>query len=158
MTLHLVCDISGSMGDGGKPFIMRTLVTSVAQWVLYGYGRTEITLRAWGSDVRCIADWCAGSEFPEELLSCTGTANALSLIQSLGDKPDGNILLFTDGFWSQNDARFLERWRDNLPSNTLRIIKIGADANPQLKGPNLFSSDELFFVLDGWIQEDEEWA
>ena len=44
MTLHLVCDISGSMSDGGKPFIMRTLVTTIAQWVLYGYGRTESVL------------------------------------------------------------------------------------------------------------------
>lgn len=158
MTLHLVCEISGSMSDDGKPFIMRTLVTTVAQWVLYGYGRTEIALWAWGSEVRRIPDWGTRSEFPEELLSCAGTANSSSLIQSLGDKPDGKVLLFTDGFWSRDDARTLKRWKDNLPSNMLRIIKIGADANPQLKGPELFSSDELFSALDGWLQEDEEWA
>jgi hypothetical protein len=52
----------------------------------------------------------------------------------------------------------LERWKDGLSSNTLRIIKIGADANPQLKGPELFSSDDLFAALDGWLQEGEEWA
>lgn len=158
MTLHLVCDISGSMSDGGKPFIMRTLVTTVAQCELYGYGRTEITLWAWGSEARRIPDWGARSEFPEQLLLCAGTANGSSLIQSLGDKPDGKVLLFTDGFWSRDDARALKRWKDNLPSNMLRIIKIGADANPQLKGPDLFSSDELFSALDGWLQEDEEWA
>lgn len=158
MTLHLVCDISGSMSDGGKPFIMRTLVTSVAQWVLYGYGRTELTLWAWGSEARRIPDWGTRSEFPETLLSCAGTANGSSLIQSLGDKPGGKVLLFTDGFWSRGDARALKRWRDDLPSNTLRIIKIGADANPQLKGPELFSSDDLFAVLDGWLQEGDEWA
>jgi hypothetical protein len=65
VTLHLVCDISGSMSDGGKPFIMRTLVTTVAQWVLYGYGRTEITLWAWGSEARRIPGWGTRSEFPE---------------------------------------------------------------------------------------------
>lgn len=160
MTLHfhLVCDISGSMSDGGKPFIMRTLVTTIAQWVLYGYGRTEIILWAWGSDVRCISDWGARSEFPEELLSCAGTANSSLLIESLGDKPDGKVLLLTDGFWSRDDAKTLKRWKDNFSSNMLRIIKIGADANPQLKGPQVFSSDELFSVLDDWLQEDEEWA
>jgi hypothetical protein len=94
VTLHLVCDISGSMSDGGKPFIMRTLVTTVAQWVLYGYGRTEITLWAWGSEARRIPGWGTRSEFPEELLSCAGTANGSSLIQSLGDKPDGKVLAF----------------------------------------------------------------
>ena len=158
MTLHLVCDISGSMKEGGKHFIMRTLVTTVAQWVLYGYGRTEITLWAWGSEARRIPDWGTKSEFPEQLLSCAGIVNGSSLIQSIGGNHDGKILLFTDGFWSRDDARALNRWRDNLPSNMLRIIKIGADANPQLKGPDLFSSDELFSALDGWLQEDEEWS
>jgi hypothetical protein len=146
------------MSEGGKPFIMRTLVTTVAQCVLYGYGRTEITLWAWGSEARRIPDWDARSEFPEQLLLCAGTANGSSLIQSLGDKPDGKVLLFTDGFWSRDDARALKRWKDNLPSNMLRIIKIGADANPQLKGPDLFSADELFSALDGWLQEDEGWV
>ena len=152
MTLHLVCDISGSMSDGGKPFIMRTLVTTVAQWVLYGYGRTEITLWAWGSEARQIPDWGTRSEFPVELLSCAGTANGSSLIESLGDKPDGKVLLFTDGFWSRDDARNLRRWKDGLSSNTLRIIKIGADANPQIKGTDVFSSEELFAALDGWME------
>lgn len=152
MTLHLVCDISGSMSDGGKPFIMRTLVTTVAQWALYGYGRAEITLWAWSSEARRIPDWGTRSEFPVELLSCAGTANSSSLIQSLGNKPDGKVLLFTDGFWSLDDARTLERWKDGLSPNTLRSIKIGADANAQLKGTDLFSSEELFAALDGWME------
>lgn len=150
MTLHLICDISGSMSDGGKPFIMRTLVTSVAQWVLYGYGYAEVTLWAWGSEVRRIPGWDTRNEFPVELLSCEGTANGSSLVQSLGSKLDGKVLLLTDGFWSRDDARALKRWKDGLPSDTLRVIKIGADANPQIKGTDVFSSEELFAALDGW--------
>lgn len=152
MTLHLVCDTSGSMSEAGKPFIMRTLVTSVTQWVLYGHGRTENTLWAWGSDACRISDWDTNSEYPDELLSCTGTANSLSLIQSLGDKPDGKVLIMTDGFWARDDARNMRRWMGGLPSNTLRIIKIGPDANPQLKGTNIFESEELFAALDGWLE------
>ena len=45
MTLHLVCDISGSMGDGGKPFTMRTAVMAVAQWVRLGYVRGNQIMR-----------------------------------------------------------------------------------------------------------------
>ena len=152
MTLHLVCDISGSMSDGGKPFIMRTLVATVAQWVLYGYGHSEIALWAWASETCPIPDWSAKSEFPVELLSCAGTANSTSLIQLLGNKPDGKVLLLTDGFWSQDDAKTLKRWKDCLPSGTLRIIKVGVDANPQLKGVDVFSSEELFAALDGWLE------
>lgn len=152
MTLNLVCDISGGMSDGGKPFIMRTLVMTVAQWAWFGYGRTEVSLWAWASEARLISDWGKRNEFPEELLSCSGTANGAALIQLIGDKPDGKVLLLTDGFWSRDDAKTLKRWKDCLPFDTLRIIKIGADANPQLKGTDVFSSEELFAALDGWLE------
>ena len=152
MTLHLVCDISGSMGDGGKPFIMRTLVTTVAQWARFGYGRAEITLWAWASNARRITDWSTKSEFPAELLACGGTANGAALIQLLGEKPDGNVLLLTDGFWSRDDAKTLKRWKDCLPSDTLRIIKIGADANPQLNGMDVFLAEDLFAAFDDWLE------
>ena len=152
MKLHLVCDVSGSMGDTGKPFILRTVVTTVAQWVLYGYGHAEITLWAWASETRRLPDWCIKSEFPPELLLCAGTSNSAPLIQSLSNKPDGKVLLITDGFWSKDEERNLKLWKDELTLNTLRIIKIGADANPQLKGTDLFSSEELFSALDGWME------
>lgn len=157
MTIHLICDISGSMRDGGKPFILRTLVTSIAQWVLYGYGHAEVILWAWSIKVERISDWSPKSEFPVELLSCSGATNLSSLTQSFDSKLDGKVLLLTDGFWSLDDVRALKRWKGGLPPDTLRIIKIGADANPQLKGPELFSSDDLFAALDGWSQEDEKW-
>lgn len=141
------------MSDDGKPFIMRTLATTVAQWVWIGKGHTEITLWTWSSEVRCISSWSSKSEFPAELLSCGGSANSAALIQLLGDEPGGKILLLTDGFWSRDDAKTLKRWKDCLPSDTLRIIKIGADANPKLKGIDVFSPEEIFDALDGW-QED----
>lgn len=152
MILHLVCDVSGSMGEGGKPFIIRTLVTTIAQWASYGYGRAEITLWAWASEARRITDWETKSEFPAELLSCAGTANSEALIQLLSGKPSGKVLLLTDGFWSRDDAKILKRWKEFLPSDTLRIIKIGADANPQLKGANIFTAEDLLAALDGWLE------
>lgn len=150
MTLHLVCDISGSMGDGGKQFITRTLVMTIAQWVRLGYGRAEIKLCAWASDVHYLPDWKVNDEYPDELLACIGTSHGAPLTQLLGEKPDGKVLLLTDGFWTREDAKLLKGWKERLPPDTLRIIKIGADANPQLKGSDVFASEDLFAVLDGW--------
>jgi hypothetical protein len=138
MTLYLVCDISGSMGDGGKPFIMRTAVMTVAQWVRLGYGYAEIRLCAWASEAHHFLDWSAKKEYPAELLVCGGNSNGNALIQLFGEKPDGKVLLFSDGFWARD---------------TLRIVKIGADANPQLKGVDVFLAEDLFTVLDGWLEE-----
>jgi hypothetical protein len=140
------------MSDGGKPFIMRTLVTTVTQWVRFGYGHAEITLWAWTSEARRISDWNTKNEFPVEIICCEGSANSASLIQLLSKKLEGKVLLLTDGFWSRDDMKNLKRWKDCLPLDTLRIIKIGADANPQLKGTDVFSSEELFAALDGWLE------
>lgn len=152
MTLHLVCDISGSMVECGKPFIMRTTVLAVAQWSRLGYARAEIRLCGWASEIRQFLDWSTKDEFPAELLSCGGPSNGKALIQWLGEKPEGKILLLTDGFWTWNDARVLKHWMECLPLDTLRVIKIGADANPRLKGPNVFAPEELFVALDDWLE------
>jgi hypothetical protein len=141
------------MGDGGKPFLMRTAVMTVAQWARFGYGRAEISLCAWASDADQFPDWSGKQEYPAELLVCCGTSNGKALIELLGEKPDGKVLLFSDGFWSRDDAIILKQWKNCLPPDTLRIVKTGADANPQLKGPDVFVAEDLFAVLDGWLEE-----
>lgn len=162
MTLHLVCDISGSMSEEGKPFILRTVVTTVAQWLRLEYGLAEIKLCAWASEARYWPDWSIKDEFPAEMLVCKGAANGMALIELLGSELDGKVLILTDGFWTRDDAKALNRWQEGLPPNTLRIIQIGADANPhlskELKGARVFAAEEVLAVLDGWLQENEEWA
>lgn len=152
MTLYLVCDISGSMGEDGKSFIMRTAVMTIAQWLQFGYGSAQIKLCAWASHTTLLTDWDARQEYPAHLLSCEGTSNWKALVQLLGEKPDGRILLLSDGFWSRTEARMFRQWKDSLPANTLRIVKTGADASPQLKGADVFSSEDLFAALDGWLE------
>jgi hypothetical protein len=152
MTLNLVCDISGSMGDGGKTFIMRTVVMAVAQWVRLGYAHAEIRLNSWASDTLDFLDWNTKDEWPAKLLSCGGISKGEALIQWLGEKPEGRVLLFTDGYCTWDKARGLKHWMECLPPDTLRVIKIGTDANPQLKGPNVFAADDLFIALDDWLE------
>ena len=162
MKLHLICDISGSMGEGGKPFVLRTLATTVAQWVRLEYGHAAIKLCAWAAEARHWADWNITDEFPADMLVCKGAANGMALIHLLGSESDGKVLILTDGFWTRDDAKALNRWQEGLPPDTLRIIQIGADANPhlskELKGAKVFVAEEVFAVLDGWLQEDEDWA
>lgn len=162
MTLHLVCDISGSMSEGGKPFILRTVATTVAQWARFEYGHAAIKLYAWAAEARYWADWRINDEFPSEMLVCEGATNTRALIQLLGSEPDGNILILTDGFWTRDDAKALSHWQQGLPPDTLRVVQIGADANPhlfkELKGAKVFAAEEALAVLDGWLPTGEEWA
>ena len=71
----------------------------------------------------------------------------------VGEKPDGKVLLFSDGFWSREDTKILKQWKNCLPPDTFRIVKTGADANPQLKGLDVFVAEDLFAVLDAWLEE-----
>ena len=125
---------------------------AIAQWVGLGYARVEIKLCGWASKTRPFPDWRTKDEFPVELLSCRGTLNGQSLIQWFKETPDGKILILTDGFWNRDEARVLKRWKECLPSDTLRFIKIGADAHPQLKGRDVFAAEDLFAALDDWLE------
>ncbi|WLH81780.1 VWA domain-containing protein [Pseudomonas sp. FP2335] len=151
MTLFLVCDTSGSMSEGGKPFITRTAVMTIAQWMHLAGGQEQIRLCAWGSEA-VFSDWSMTDDYPEHMLVCRGTSSASALTRLLGDSPDGKILLLTDGFWSSTEARHLKQWRARLRDDSVRVIKTGADANPQLKGSDVFLAEDLFAALDGWLE------
>lgn len=151
MTLFLVCDTSGSMSEGGKPFITRTAVTTIAQWIHLAGGGAQVRLCAWGSEA-VFSDWTITDDYPEHMLVCGGTSSATALTRLLGDSPDGKVLLLTDGFWSSTETRHLKQWRAGLPHHSVRFIKTGSDANPQLKGPDAFLAEDLFAALDGWLE------
>jgi hypothetical protein len=142
------------MIDGGKFLAMRTVAMAVTQWIRLGYARAEIKLCGWACDTRHFPDWGMQDEFPAELLSCGGTSNVTALIQWLGETPDGKVLIITDGFWTRDEARVLKRWKESLPLDTVRLIKIGIDSHIQLKGADVFESEELFAALDGWLEGD----
>lgn len=148
--LLLVCDISGSMAEGGKCMLMRGIVRAVEQYVRFGYAVARIKLVAW-NDTAIVVDWDPDTEFPEFLLQCHGSAAAVPLCELIDSQPADKVLLLTDGFWPIEDARSLKRWKRSLPPDTLRIVKIGGDANPLLKGDDVFASDEVFLALDGWL-------
>ncbi len=151
MKIHIVWDTSGSMGELGKVWIARSLARMIEQYIRLGYCRADLTLIAWGSESR-VLNWISEEEFPPGLLAPAGSAHAAAL--SSGFQPDlaSKILLLTDGFWTQSDARVMKLWREGLPPNTLRVIKIGGDANPHLKGKDVFAAEDLFAALDGWLE------
>ncbi len=151
MYLYLIVDVSGSMSEGGKHLIARGVARAVEQHVRLGYGCADLKLIVWGIDAQ-LMEWTPDREFPPEVLVCEGAANAEALIRLLGQQPAAKLLLITDGFWSQDDAKALKRWKKNLQRDTLRIIKVGADANPHLRGTEVFASEEIFCVLDGWLE------
>jgi hypothetical protein len=150
-TLYIIVDVSGSMSEGGKHLISHGVGRAIEQYFRIGYGHADLKLVAW-CKVAQVVEWIPDKDFPLEMQVCKGAANTEALITLLGEQPDGKVLLITDGFWSQDDTKALKRWKESLQLDTLRVIKIGADANPQLKGTDVFAAEDLFAALDGWLE------
>lgn len=151
MTLWLVCDASGSMIEGGKRLIIRGLVRQVEQYFRLGYAtRVEMRLVAWRDHATPLV-WNPGDEVPGELLDCRGSVGGAEIVSLLGRDPDDRYLLLTDGFCRDDTAEYLARWRDSLSPNALRIVKVGADSNPKMKGDAVFTAEHLLEAFDGWL-------
>lgn len=150
MNIHLVCDTSGSMGYAGKAFTMRTVTQTIAQWIYLGNIEADLKIYSWGVDTLYYERWNVIDEFPEEMLSCKGSSVGQSLIEILGVSPLGKVLILTDGFWGSDTERQLKRWRNALAPDAVHFIKIGADSNPQLKGHNVFATEDWLAALEPW--------
>ena len=70
VTLHLVCDTSGSMSENAKPFIVRTCVLTIAQYLRLGYASAEVALHRWADSLEEAAGWTVADEFPESFHRC----------------------------------------------------------------------------------------
>ena len=152
-TLWLICDVSGSMIENGKRLIVRSLARQVEQYFRLGYAlKPTLKLVLWNDEAKGL-DWSPNDELPSALFECKGSADAQKLISLIGETPLDRILIITDGFWPDTSSEALRNWKDRLPPNALRIIKVGADANPRLRGVDVFSAEDFFTAMDSWPEE-----
>lgn len=151
-TLWLVCDTSGSMVEGGKRLIVRGLVRQIEQFLRLGYGpETDIQIVLWDDDA-AIHPWDPCDEVPAELFDCGGSASVEPLAELFSASDGAKVLMLTDGFWPDGTRQQINDWKQRLPNSTLRIIRVGADANPRLRGEDVFDSEDFFSAMEGWLE------
>lgn len=151
-SLWVVCDASGSMAESGKNLIMRGLVRAIEQYFRLGYAaRAQLRLFWWG-DYAVPLDWHPNTEVPEALFANQGSANGESLGQLLTGASNARVLVLTDGYWTETSRNAMKDVRAALCPDALRYIKVGADANPRLQGPDVFVAEDLFEALDRWLE------
>lgn len=159
--LWLVCDVSGGMAENGKAMLVRAFIRTVEQYVRLGYASATLKLATWNDTVN-VLDWNPDDEVPDAVLQVRGGCAAQPLLDLLG-MDFGKALLLTDGWWNKETATALKRWRRDLPTDVLRVMKVGADANPLLKGEMVFSPEDFFAALAGWLpmtanRTEDAWA
>ncbi len=150
-TLWLVCDVSGSMLEAGKRLVVRSLVREIEQYIRLGYGtKPDIKLVAWSNDARSLT-WSPEDEVPVDLFDCKNSADGEVLVKFLGGQGDDRFIVLTDGFWSDESRAAIKRWKEGLGLDALRVIKVGADANPELNGSEVFEAEDFLAAMDGWL-------
>jgi hypothetical protein len=117
----------------------------------------EITLWAWGSEARRIPDWSTRSDFR---WSCFHARNCKWFVtdSTLGDKPDGKVLILTDGFWTRDGTLMAGRLTAGHAARHPNRRGCQPASFQGLKGAKVFAAEEVLAVLDNWLQADEEWA
>ena len=152
-SLWLVCDVSGSMLEGGKRFIARTLVNQVAQFFRLGYAQDrEIKIVAWNNQTRLIP-WNLGDEVPVEILDCSGSSDVEVLVQLCVEHVDDRFIVFSDGFWSESPQFALKECQIALNQGGIRFVSVGFDANLRLKGQNCYKPEDFFLIVEGWLEK-----
>lgn len=149
-TLWLICDVSGSMAETGKCLQMLGLARAVEQYIRLGYASAQLKLIRW-NDVASGMEWKPDGEFPEQLRQCQGSAKASALQDCLSLGSSDKVLILSDGWWPPAEAKKIKQWEKTLSPDALRIIKIGGDANPQLRGDGVFLPGDFLGALDQWL-------
>lgn len=95
--------------------------------------------------------WNPSDEVPGQLLECQGSADGNALVRLLGVSTGDKFLILTDGFWPDESRDAIKHWKGGITPDSLRIVKVGADANPKLEGSDVFKVEDFFAMMDGWL-------
>lgn len=149
--VYVICDMSGSMIEDGRRFIVRNLMRTVDQYFRLHDSAPELFIVHWSSIVD-VMKWDPGQDFPEEMLACWGKTSGEALADKLSGIADGYFMLITDGYWAHETAKIIATWSRTLPDGHFRILTVGVDANPELKGPNVFRGEDVLAALNNWAR------
>ena len=151
-TAYLICDSSGSMVENGKIFIVRNLIRAADQVTRLRNSKHEVKLVLWSNRVEMV-DWILGNDVPKCLMQCRSSGlSGAALEEALSVTPEDFVMLLTDGYWSDDARKTIGAIARTLPEGHFRIVKIGEDAEPRVKGPSVFAAEDLLAALDGWAE------
>lgn len=147
--LNIIVDTSGSMAESGKRLIARSVIRQIEQYICFGYSNIQLRLFS-GNDKIEPVEWNPKDEYPEVLFSCSGSLDLDALTNFI--KPEEVLyLIVSDCSWLGRSMRKFLRGVDELPDDTVRIIKVGAEYSPVIKNIKVFESEDVLLALEGWI-------
>ena len=141
------CDLSGSMMECGKRFIMRTVLRTISQYYLMLNPDADFRLFSW-QDTIMKQDWSLGDDLPDAFMNCSGTSNVGRLVQAFPSNTDLPIMILSDGYWDDSESQF-KTWAGSFSEGAIRIVLLGCDAKDPF-APYMYKAEDLLAALEGF--------
>lgn len=144
MTLNLVVDNSGSMIEGGRRFIERTVVRQFGRYLRTGKISAEVRLYLL-SDNLIETAWKPDEDVPAALLSPSGHLNVETLM-SAPSLMEGKTVLISDSCLSTEDQK-LQEWMARQTTEKVVVVRIGEDASTSRVAEGVFAVEQIEGLL-----------
>jgi hypothetical protein len=145
MTLNLVVDNSGSMIEGGRRFIERTVVRQFGRYLRTGKISAEVRLYLL-SDNLVETAWKPDEDVPAALLSPSGHLNVETLM-SAPSLMEGKTVLISDSCLSTEEDQKLQEWMARQTTEKVVVVRIGEDALTSRVAEGVFAVEQIEGLL-----------
>lgn len=150
--LNLVVDNSGSLIEGGKRFIVRTVLRQLREIWLANNSAEEIRLFLMTGKGLKESAWSKDQDVPSELLFPQGRATIGDVASYPWQEKDG-VVLVTDYCMLPEDRKMLRRWIDQMGVRRARIIVVGDVLSVDQTEQGLYSAEQVDGILSGFLGE-----
>lgn len=150
--LNLVVDNSGSLIEGGKRFIARTVLRQLRDfWLAMNPTGTIRLFLMTDKGLQEVA-WTQDQDVPCEVLSPRGRARINDVVSHLWSEDDG-VVLISDYCMLPEDRRMLRTWIEQMGVRRARLVVVGDVLSVDQTEQGLFSAEQVDGVLDGFLGE-----
>lgn len=151
--LNIVVDNSGSLIEGGKRFIARTVLRQLREFWLAMNPDGKIRLFLLSDMGLKEVSWPKDKDVPVEVLSPRGRAKINDVVSNLWQQDDG-VVLISDYCMLPEDRKTLRAWIDRMGVRRARLVVLGDVLSVDQTEQGVFSAEQVDGVLSGFLAEE----
>ena len=145
MRLNLIVDNSGSMIEGGRRFIERTVVRQFGRYLRTGQIDADARLYLLSNDL-AETSWRPDEDVPAAILSPSGHLNVDALI-SAPFTADDKIVLITDFCLGTEENRSVREWMARQTTDRVLVVQIGEGVSESKANDGIFAVEQIEGLL-----------
>lgn len=145
--LNLVVDNSGSMIEGGRRFVERTVVRQLGRFLRTGAVKSEVRLYLLSGNL-VETSWSPDVDVPPAILSPSGRLNVEALL-SAPFLPSAKTVFITDFCFGTEDERKIRDLITQKHSGRVFVVRIGEGASSDRVDDGVFTVERI----EGLVRE-----